>query len=1715
MADNESTISMEAEISVNSTKAVSGVDKLSKSIEGISKEVSNLSKELESALKNIEKIAASANQSVSNMSKADINKTVRQLAQAPQRAMPKNSKVKNKRGKNIQGSNASINQSNTSQIESTTNDVNSEVIELVNRFKGVVSSLENINKNVNQLNDVMDTAERKSYEAVTKRKNAEVNEAREKRKAEESSSQKELNDAKTLYYKAAAGAKGDDYRFKPGLYGGIASGFSGMNNRLRSRSGFAGFAARVGTGVGQKFGMNAFKGATMSGLGLNLGTAAFGAAGVAVTKLVEAIGKLSVESLRAYGEVEKLKTSLSVVYGSDVEANTAFSGIKDYALESPFGIEQSTEMAILLKQSGVYGTELLDVMKMIGDTAGGNEEKFRRIANNYAQIASIGKASMLDMRQFAYAGIPIYKMVAEELKVSQSVLRQMISDGEVTNEVIEKVFKTMTSEGGTFYKAVERGAATLNARLVNLQDAMEMAKAAFGEWAFNVDIPGTGGNSLDGEGTFGKILTYIEDIAAKADAWASLINIQKDVAAISGRAVATDELSLLISQMELAGKDTTGLQNIRNELSSLDTGESVLATRTSAYDQADKKLAALENVISLELELESLEDVDLRGLDDQTKKYIKQYIQDLKNQIKDAYSLTRIVPETAFTRGETTWDMSRHFRDREGRARTYTSEYYELKNLRSGTTPDKYQSVANSVALSLFEQQQKIARSSSSLNTFAGNAELRARETEAGKAKALEKEKAEYEKNFNEFNRLRQYIDDSGNLIDSMNADLGVFHDIMKSGIIEPLEAVSLTFFDLAKNAEDSAKTASEKTETWQGMQGRADDISKYKYIVPSEFKSSFNDILNALKNPNGNTEENINFINTALKDMSKSPAFQNAEMLQSMLTYLFTKNASVAIDPPTFQETQNRKGSSEEFIPLWKRITGSATGIDPSKITTAMDFYDIYTKQFQNRNLSRGIISGMVASGRSAKDITRNLRYTGERSKTDDTLLIDWERTAEAMHDFAMSSKATVFELQAYQNALSEQIGVYDTLKETIFTTGEDWEKLDGQALSKQLENAFSGIDGAKMMAVNNVGDTEELEFNDQMELVIKSTGQLLDTQEEYRFSLEDTIKVIDYASDALVLLKQNIDNATIEKELEQAGVNKSIQAEVQKASADYYLKTRDGSTETMSNYLSPFIESMISKRGTEENKALAESKDKTLDAIVKNLQNTRMSDVTAENLSYDYLLDEYQISLARSSLLKQQGADTDGSRGIDNEYKELKAFSESVELLISSIMAEAVEKGDTATIAEYAPLYYLTRDEASRLKSAEAAEQEKKAEARTQYSNQVQGASQYFANREAATQAARNALGIQDEKKTSGAIKRLSALFLELAETTGELNPNLKEFREILAAEHQQAIDNAVKNGDLAGLAQANKNKGIADWNTASTIGEGFGAVGTYMKGGFQEIGANAIAGTDVGAFAQGTMMGGPIIGLINMFMNALGNLVGSLEIMGYALNPISNLLQGFAPLLKMLMLPLVLVSHGFETLGDLFSDWITNLVGEDNMKALDDYYDSLTNTTDKQEELAQKLQTLNDILDKTRRAMIEAEQYYLKRNMEANAQWAAQMQGAYVMDNRSQDKVTKVNDMILTPHGNFSTAPDDYLLAMKDPTSLMGKGGGASVEISFVVNNTVSDMVETTTEERTNNKGQKELIVTISKMVASDYASGRNGWDSAISGRESRRGGRSISR
>ena len=250
--------------------------------------------------------------------------------------------------------------------------------------------------------------------------------------------------------------------------------------------------------------------------GVNIGGSTVTVIAATLNKILKWAIQYGKESIRAFGEIETIKTNLSVVYGSESLANNTFGEISQYAVKSPFGVQQMTEFAVLLKQSGVESVELMKTLKQIGDVAGGNQEKFQRIANNYAQIIAANRATSLDLRQFANAGLPIYKEIRKELGVSQKEVREMTREGLVGADVIKRVFENMTSEGGSFYNSVVKGSKTYKARMQNMADIKQLNLAEVGELIYSI---GPNGRSI-----FQDILKTTEDIYSLLGKWAKNLN---------------------------------------------------------------------------------------------------------------------------------------------------------------------------------------------------------------------------------------------------------------------------------------------------------------------------------------------------------------------------------------------------------------------------------------------------------------------------------------------------------------------------------------------------------------------------------------------------------------------------------------------------------------------------------------------------------------------------------------------------------------------------------------------------------------------------------------------------------------------------------------------------------------------------------------------------------------------------------------------------------------------------------------------------------------------------------------------------------------------------------------------------------------------------------------------------------------------------------------
>lgn len=168
-------------------------------------------------------------------------------------------------------------------------------------------------------------------------------------------------------------------------------------------------------------------------------------------------------------EYESLLTRLVVATGDATTAQKEFQQLKEFAKTTPFDLPGVVQASVMFRNAGVEADKLIPTIRMLGDVAQGNNDYFNRMAINFMQIKSAGKATMLDLNQFAYMGVPI-----------KQVLADMGVTGVATASDIEKAFQIMTSAGGQFYNSMDSNASTYAGQLSNMRDAIQQFSAEIG-----------------------------------------------------------------------------------------------------------------------------------------------------------------------------------------------------------------------------------------------------------------------------------------------------------------------------------------------------------------------------------------------------------------------------------------------------------------------------------------------------------------------------------------------------------------------------------------------------------------------------------------------------------------------------------------------------------------------------------------------------------------------------------------------------------------------------------------------------------------------------------------------------------------------------------------------------------------------------------------------------------------------------------------------------------------------------------------------------------------------------------------------------------------------------------------------------------------------------------------------------------------------------------
>lgn len=220
-------------------------------------------------------------------------------------------------------------------------------------------------------------------------------------------------------------------------------------------------------------------------------------------------------------QIEKYTTGFTNMLGSAEAAQQAMAAIQEDAARTPFDVASLTEANQLLISAGENAGYSRKVIMALGDavsaTGGGNVE-LSRMAGNLQQIANVGKATAVDIKQFAYAGINIYQVLADYTGKSVQEVQNMT----ISYDTLSQALIAASEEGGRYYNAMDTQSQTMNGRVSTLKDNVsQLAGLMTGDLSNGIGMAISNLNDM----------TVAAQEAYKTDGWTGLIG---EITGLSG-----------------------------------------------------------------------------------------------------------------------------------------------------------------------------------------------------------------------------------------------------------------------------------------------------------------------------------------------------------------------------------------------------------------------------------------------------------------------------------------------------------------------------------------------------------------------------------------------------------------------------------------------------------------------------------------------------------------------------------------------------------------------------------------------------------------------------------------------------------------------------------------------------------------------------------------------------------------------------------------------------------------------------------------------------------------------------------------------------------------------------------------------------------------------------------------------------------------------------
>ena len=164
----------------------------------------------------------------------------------------------------------------------------------------------------------------------------------------------------------------------------------------------------------------------------------FGALGIkilAIGAAVTVFAKFMSSAIMAADRFRRQQIKLMPLLDNNADKTRRFMDeVMSLAARTGFATDTMFGLSEALINVGMSAERAVSVGKLLAGLSGGDEQRLKSIAKAYTDVMMKGRLMGQEALQFANAGIPIYKAIADSLNVSAGEARKMMEEGLISAE---------------------------------------------------------------------------------------------------------------------------------------------------------------------------------------------------------------------------------------------------------------------------------------------------------------------------------------------------------------------------------------------------------------------------------------------------------------------------------------------------------------------------------------------------------------------------------------------------------------------------------------------------------------------------------------------------------------------------------------------------------------------------------------------------------------------------------------------------------------------------------------------------------------------------------------------------------------------------------------------------------------------------------------------------------------------------------------------------------------------------------------------------------------------------------------------------------------------------------------------------------------------------------------------------------------------------------